>query len=594
MAAVVALSLLALAPSASAHTQTFSGGAPLSFGEMQASPYPSTLNVDGMPGTLSDVNVTLTGVNLTATNLDMVLVAPNGMATLLTSDVPTTVLGPVSWTFDDEASTSQETNQVTGVFKPTNVNPVSDSDVLPGVSAETDNTLGILDGADPNGPWKLYAADSGVAAPIGSIGGWSLELTTIAGIGQAAPASTDFGSVTVGQSSPLQTFTITNVGDAAMTIFDHTINPTDLGSPADASNFTLGADTCIGQALLPAATCTVQVGFSPLSSGVKKAFLLLGNEGGGGTVINLTGTALDPLLPQQPGGNSTPPPAQEQGPPPGTGSPNVTVSQAQFTSPPALGQPTTLHVEASDDKEPVTGVLIDFGEKLGLYGASGCVEGMKPGDAVFDIPYTFLTPGQHTIKITVFAGGCGKSSARTTSFDVVVNTPAAARRVATMSDTIAAPQVVSRCKNASMLPSTKKNKLIVKAVLCVINEQRKLYKLKPLKLNKKLGKAAVAHTKAMISGKFFAHQGPKEKNLAARLKKVKYRGAAGENIGAGGGPLGSPVGMVNGWMHSSLHRANILEKKWRTVGIGFLAKFPLPSTGAPVATFTTDFGSAKR
>jgi uncharacterized protein YkwD len=94
----------------------------------------------------------------------------------------------------------------------------------------------------------------------------------------------------------------------------------------------------------------------------------------------------------------------------------------------------------------------------------------------------------------------------------------------------------------------------------------------------------------MISGQFFAHQGPKEAGLAARLKKAKYRGSAGENIGAGGGPLGSPMQMVNGWMHSTLHRANLLSKSWKTVGIGFMAKFPLPNSYQPVATYTTDFG----
>jgi uncharacterized protein YkwD len=165
----------------------------------------------------------------------------------------------------------------------------------------------------------------------------------------------------------------------------------------------------------------------------------------------------------------------------------------------------------------------------------------------------------------------------------------AARRLASAADTIAGPDITSKCKNASMLPSKKKAKLVTKALLCVMNEQRKLAKLKPLKLSKKLGKAAVAHTKAMISGKFFAHQGPKEKALAARLKKAKYRGAAGENIGAGAGAFASPVQMVNGWMHSSLHKANLLSRQWKTVGIGFVAGFPLSAT-QPSATFTTDFG----
>ena len=47
---------------------------------------------------------------------------------------------------------------------------------------------------------------------------------------------------------------------------------------------------------------------------------------------------------------------------------------------------------------------------------------------------------------------------------------------------------------------------------------------------------------------------------------------------------------VNGWMHSTLHRANLLSRKWKTVGIGFLPAYPVPTASTPVATFTTDFG----
>ena len=44
-----------------------------------------------------------------------------------------------------------------------------------------------------------------------------------------------------------------------------------------------------------------------------------------------------------------------------------------------------------------------------------------------------------------------------------------------------------------------------------------LAKLKPLKLSKVLSKAALNHTRAMIGGKFFAHQGPKELALVTLM-----------------------------------------------------------------------------
>jgi uncharacterized protein YkwD len=45
----------------------------------------------------------------------------------------------------------------------------------------------------------------------------------------------------------------------------------------------------------------------------------------------------------------------------------------------------------------------------------------------------------------------------------------------------------------------------------------------------------------MILGGFLAHQGPTEPALVSHLRKVKFAGAAGENLGAGTGALGSPA-----------------------------------------------------
>jgi uncharacterized protein YkwD len=237
--------------------------------------------------------------------------------------------------------------------------------------------------------------------------------------------------------------------------------------------------------------------------------------------------------------------------------------------------------------------MVDFGEALGLWAESACIEGQPAagGTVQFDVPYRYLGPGPHTVTITVLSGGCGQSQS-TQQTKIVTVAGAAASRKAHTSASIPGPPVTSKCKNAQTSPTRVQTKAIVKALLCVMNEQRKLFKLKPLMISKRLSKAALAHTQAMVLGGFFAHQGPSEPALAARLKKAKFAGAtAGENIGAGSGNLGTPVGMVDGWMHSPLHRANLLSKRWRAVGVGFLAQYPIKSAARPVATYTTDFGT---
>jgi uncharacterized protein YkwD len=267
------------------------------------------------------------------------------------------------------------------------------------------------------------------------------------------------------------------------------------------------------------------------------------------------------------------------------------VQSAGYSTPPVAGAETFLQVVARDPDTRLSGIIVDFGEALGLFAESACIarQSAAGGTVQFDIPYRYLSPGPHTITITLLSGGCGEAQATQVTQTVTVAGASAAFR-AHASVTIPGPTVTSKCKNATMSPTRAKSKAIVTALLCVMNEQRKKFKLKPLKTSKRLAKAAITHSRAMVLGGFFAHQGPKEPALVARLKKVKFPGAAGENIGAGAGVLGTPVAMVDGWMHSPLHRANLLSKRWGAVGIGFLAQYPIKTAALPVATYTTDFG----
>jgi uncharacterized protein YkwD len=293
------------------------------------------------------------------------------------------------------------------------------------------------------------------------------------------------------------------------------------------------------------------------------------------------------------------PPADPQPAPsdpgPGNPQPDPTAPQvvsAGFQKPPVPSQPALLHIVARDADSPVTGVIVDFGEPLGLFAESACQAGqkMRGGTVEFDVPYTYVTPGSKVVKLTVLSGGCGTAQSAQIVKTFGVGGAAASRVRAHASTTLSGPPISTRCKDAALLPSKPKTKAIIKALLCVMNEQRKLAGAKPLKLSKKLASAALAHTRAMVAGQFFAHQGPKETALGNRLKKSKYRGAAGENLAAGSSTLASPVAIVNGWMHSDIHKANLLSKRWRTVGVGFLALYPLATAAQPVATITADFG----
>jgi uncharacterized protein YkwD len=62
----------------------------------------------------------------------------------------------------------------------------------------------------------------------------------------------------------------------------------------------------------------------------------------------------------------------------------------------------------------------------------------------------------------------------------------------------------------------------------------------------------------------------------------------GENLAWGTGDLSSAKGVMDAWMNSPGHKANILKKAYKEVGIGI--KLGVPSDNGVGATVTADFG----
>jgi uncharacterized protein YkwD len=105
------------------------------------------------------------------------------------------------------------------------------------------------------------------------------------------------------------------------------------------------------------------------------------------------------------------------------------------------------------------------------------------------------------------------------------------------------------------------------AVIRLTNEERRKRGLPPLAQNRNLMKSAQSHADFMARNDCFAHRCPKEPALAQRAKNAGYgyRSVA-ENIAAGSP---TPAEVVEGWMNSPGHRANILRPEMREIGIGY-------------------------
>ena len=126
------------------------------------------------------------------------------------------------------------------------------------------------------------------------------------------------------------------------------------------------------------------------------------------------------------------------------------------------------------------------------------------------------------------------------------------------------------------------------ATLCLLNAERAARGLAPLRASTKLGRAAQGHAADMVDRGYFAHG-----NFGARIARTgwgRHRRTytIGENLGYGSGGGATPRAIVEAWMDSDGHRANILQRRFHAIGIGIASGTP---DGAAGATYSTDFGS---
>ena len=141
--------------------------------------YPSTVDVTGVSGTVTDVNVRLDDLSHGyPEDVDLLLVGPAGQQATLLSDIPqSSGIEDVDLVFDDAAPSAVAKPIVSGTFRPTNLGAGADTFPAPAPPATGSTSLSVFNGTDPNGTWRLYAVDDGIGRH-GGILGWSLDITT--------------------------------------------------------------------------------------------------------------------------------------------------------------------------------------------------------------------------------------------------------------------------------------------------------------------------------------------------------------------------------------------------------------------------------
>lgn len=100
----------------------------------------------------------------------------------------------------------------------------------------------------------------------------------------------------------------------------------------------------------------------------------------------------------------------------------------------------------------------------------------------------------------------------------------------------------------------------------VTNDERQKHGVPPVNLHQKLSQAAQRHSEDMAQRRYFSHRGANNSTPADRVAATGYAWSlVAENISSGNA---SPWEVVQGWMDSPGHRANIVNPELQEIGIG--------------------------
>ena len=122
--------------------------------------------------------------------------------------------------------------------------------------------------------------------------------------------------------------------------------------------------------------------------------------------------------------------------------------------------------------------------------------------------------------------------------------------------------------NTLFLPLIRNGNSPETEVVVLTNQERAKAGCPALTVNPQLTGAAEGHSADMAINDYFSHYSLDGWSPWARIKETGYTySLAAENIAAG---YSTPAAVVQGWMNSDGHRANILNCSLTEIGVGYL------------------------
>lgn len=222
--ALLAVSFLFLGAASATANEGITGGGSITIpGTGTAgpgNPFPSSGTMSGVPGTITSVQLTLTGLFHTfPDDLQVVLQSPAGQSVMLLGMCgggPDAMNATI--TFADGAP-AVGMPLASGTVSPTVCNPVAlDSYPLPAPAPALpyEATLASMNGFEPNGQWNLWIFDS-LGGDSGTLASWTVSVTTEVPAIVVTPPAPELAATGVdGAAMTLGAMTLLTVGGALL------------------------------------------------------------------------------------------------------------------------------------------------------------------------------------------------------------------------------------------------------------------------------------------------------------------------------------------------------------------------------------------
>ncbi len=153
------------------------------------------------------------------------------------------------------------------------------------------------------------------------------------------------------------------------------------------------------------------------------------------------------------------------------------------------------------------------------------------------------------------------------------------------------------CANGDLTPDPTNIAVVEAATLCLVNQVRGEHGLSALAPNAQLQQSADQHNNDMVAQDYFAHNGPGGDTPLSRIQATGYLSnpnasyVIGENIAWGTLNLSTPNSIVNAWVNSPEHLANILNASYTDSGLSVSSQAPASlAEGQQGSIYTQDFG----